>query len=73
MWALSLLSIGTWWIPGPLTRLSLTGLANFAAAVMQAVEWGSTWQEGPAPFQRKIAIWLAGLSLSSLAKYANHR
>lgn len=68
----SSLSIATWWIPGPLTRLILTGTAAFAAAIVQALAWGEAWQQGPGVTHRHVIIWLLGLLISSLAKYACH-
>lgn len=73
LWFLTLASIWSWWIPEPLIRLSLTGAANFAASVLHALEWGRAWQQGEDKLQRQVLVWLIGLSLSSLSKYANHR
>ncbi|CAO1623987.1 unnamed protein product [Sympodiomycopsis kandeliae] len=70
MHSLTLLSIATWWIPGPLVRLALTGLANVFAAVLQVVQFGQAAQSGD--IDNKTATWLLGLIFSSLAKYANH-
>ncbi|CAO1632473.1 unnamed protein product [Parajaminaea phylloscopi] len=68
----SLLSIGTWWVRDPLTRLILTGVANGASAILHTVTWGEAWQQGPLAVQRSVVVWLCGLLLSCLSKYACH-
>lgn len=74
MHALTLLSIGTWWVPDALSRLVLTALANGFAAVLHVVDFSQAASDGAgsAQLQRKVATWLVGLLLSSLAKYAHH-
>lgn len=72
MHVMTLLSIATWWIADPLTRLALTGLANGFAAVLHAVQFAQAAQLGAGELQVKAATWLVGLLLSSLSKYANH-
>lgn len=72
LWALSLSSVATWWIPDPLTRLVFTGLAAGGIAVSQALSWGEAWQKGDDEVHRRVVAWLVGLTLTSLAKYANH-
>lgn len=72
MLLLSFLSIATWWIPEPLTRLVLTGLANFASAISHALFWGKAWQQSSSAMLRTVTVWLAGLLLSALAKYVCH-
>lgn len=72
LWFTSLLCVGCWWVSDALTRLILTGMANFATAVVHALDWGTAWQYGDDHLQRQVIVWLAGLLLSSLSKYMNH-
>lgn len=69
-WLLSLVGQSSWWVSDPLVRLCAVAFSNALLAVLLAVEWGSAWETGELPIQ--IGVWLVGLLLSNLAKYANH-
>lgn len=69
-WLVSLIGQGSWWVPDPLVRLIAVAFSNALLAVLLTIEWGSAWEKDVLP--SKIGIWLVGLLLSNLAKYANH-
>ncbi|SPO35994.1 related to CWH43 - putative sensor/transporter protein [Pseudozyma flocculosa] len=70
MWLLSLAGIASWWIDSALYRLLAVAFSNAVLAVLLAVDWGASWESGQ--LTTKVAVWLVGLLLSNLAKYANH-
>ena len=70
VWLLSLAGIGSWWVQDPTARLLATAFSNALLAVVLAVDWGSSWETEELP--NKVGVWLLGLLLANLSKYANH-
>jgi len=68
---LSLAGIASWWVDSMLIRLLATAFGSAIVAINWAVRFGGAWENAEG-VGRESSIWLVGLLLSSLSKYANH-
>lgn len=70
IYGLCLAGFGSWIFDDALTRLIATALSCSGFAYLTALEWGRAWEVNELNY--KALVWIVGLLLSSLAKYANH-
>lgn len=59
-----------WPVEDALIRLIATALSCVGFSFLTALDWGRAWETNT--MEGKAAVWMTGLLLSSLAKYANH-
>lgn len=70
VYLLCLSGFASWIFDDALTRLISTALSCSGFTYLTTLEWGRAWETNEMDY--KALVWIVGLLLSSLAKYANH-